>query len=247
MKVQIRLVEFHVAHDCNLTCVGCSHFSPFATRQNVGQAEIERDLELAGRSLEPEHVHVMGGEPLLNPELPELLPLFRSHFPAASIKLVTNGVLFLKAPDSLCDALRRHDITLAISRYPKIRLNRPAILRRCSEAGVRLEFWRQDTFLDFFDPDGRSDPAEARAHCPMGDACNVRGGRLFPCPVSAWADFAGLPFQPADGVALDAPGEQLKSVPSASRTTSLCRHCRPDADRRPHRLGSRNAPRITMD
>jgi hypothetical protein len=242
MKVPLRLIEFHVAHDCNLTCVGCSHFSPFARRQDVARTELQRDVEAAGRSLLPEHVHVMGGEPLLNRDLPALLPLFRAHFPAASIRVVSNGVLFPRAAGSLCEALSVNDVGLAVSLYPHVRLDRPAIERRCAEAGVKLEFWRQDTFLDFFDPDGRNDPAEARAHCPMEDACNVRAGRLFPCPVSAWADFGGFPFQPADGVELDAPPERLRSVLSSQRVTSLCRHCRPAAERRPHRLGPRTRP-----
>lgn len=242
MTLAVRLVEFHVAHDCNLTCVGCSHFSPFARRADVDPNELRRDLEAAGRGLEPEHVHVMGGEPLLNEQLPELLPLFRTHFPIASIKVVTNGVLFPRAPVSLCEALRSNDVGLAVSVYPQVRLDRPAIERRCAEAGVRLEFWEQDTFLDFFDPDGLSDPRDARAHCPMEDACNVRAGRLFPCPVSAWADFAGFPFEPADGVELDAPAEQLRDVLSSTRITSLCRHCRSAAVRHPHRLAPRAQP-----
>lgn len=243
MRVPIRLIEFHVAHDCNLTCAGCSHFSPFAKRQNVERDELQRDLEAAAKSLAPEHVHVMGGEPLLNEHLPELLPLFRAHFPAASIKVVSNGVLFPRSAASLCEALRSNDVGLAVSIYPNVRVDRAAIESRCAEAGVRLEFWPQDTFLDFFDPDDSHDPAEARAHCPMEDACSIREGRLFPCPVTAWAEFGGMPFDPADGVELDAPAEQLRDVLSKDRVTSLCGHCRPAPERRPHRLGPRVRPR----
>jgi hypothetical protein len=168
-----------------------------------------------------------------------LLPLFRKNFPDASIKVVSNGLLFLTAPRALCDELRRNDIGLAVSLYPQVRVDRTAIERRCADAHVRVEFWRQDSFLDFLDPDGRSDPTDARAHCPMEDACNVRGGRLFPCPVSAWADLGGLPFEPADGVALDAAPEELTSVLSTARITTLCRYCRSAPERRPHHLGTR--------
>ncbi len=242
VRVPLRLIEFHVAHDCNLTCVGCSHFSPFAKRQDVERTELQRDLEAAGKRLAPEHVHIMGGEPLLNQQLPELLPLFRANFPDASIKVVSNGLLFLRAPSSMCEALRENDIGLAVSVYPKVRLDLKAIEQRCAETGVRLEFWEQDTFLDFFDPEGPIDPVEARAHCPFDDACNIRAGRLFPCPVTAWAEFGGFPFDLSDGVELNAPAEELRSVLSKDRLTSLCKHCRPAPERRPHQLGPRQYP-----
>lgn len=241
MTQPIRLLEFHVAHDCNLTCAGCSHFSPLAARQDVSAEELERDVRAAAAALQPAFVHILGGEPLLNRELPRLLALVRAAFPLAAIKVVTNGVLFPRTSPDLCAAMLASGVTLAVSIYPGVKVDRAAIESRCAAAGLPFEFWEQDTFLEFFDPEGRQDPAAARRQCPMGDACNVRDGRIFPCPVAAWADLGGLPYEPGDGVPLDGTAGDPASVLSDARITSQCRHCRPDAVRRPHRL-DRPAP-----
>ena len=239
----VRLIEFHVAHDCNLTCEGCSHFSPTAARQNVTAENLASDLDASSTVLDPEYVHILGGEPLLNRSLSELIPLFRRFFPGAKIKLVTNGVLLLKAPSHLYESLRVNGVGVAVSVYPAVSLDIPAIQRRCEEYRVFLECWRQDTFLDFFDPNGGHDPAVSRAHCPMEDALNVRDGRVFPCPVTAWADLGGFPFFAADGVRLSAGVDEIRTVLSGDRITSLCGYCRPESQRKPHRLVPRGSNR----
>lgn len=242
--VPLRLLEFHVVHHCNLTCALCSHFSPTAGRHFVAPAELARDVDQAAARLRPDHVHVLGGEPLLHPDLPDLLPLFRPAFPRARINLVSNGVLVARRAARLLPVLAGEGIGLAVSVYPAAGVDVGEVARLCAEHGVALEVWEQSTFLDFMNPKGDTDPAAARAACHMEDACNVRDGRLFPCPVTAWADFGHLPFDPADGVPLAAGAEALAAVPDRRRTTSLCRFCKVEATRVPHRM-ARPAPRRT--
>jgi molybdenum cofactor biosynthesis enzyme MoaA len=43
---------------------------------------------------------LMGGEPLLHPELERFFPAARTAFPSAKIKIVTNGILLSKKEDS---------------------------------------------------------------------------------------------------------------------------------------------------
>jgi hypothetical protein len=184
-------------------------------------------------------VHVLGGEPLLHDGIAGLIPLFRAGFPRAVIKLVTNGVLLPRAPDELYRALAECRVAVAVSIYPGVRVRVDEIAARCSAAGVEVEFWPQQTFLDFVDREGRGDPFESRAHCPMQNAANVRDGRLYPCPVTAWADFGHLPWTTDDGVPLEEGPERLATVLDAGIPTSCCRFCRADAPRVPHKLARR--------
>lgn len=238
--VSMRLLEFHIAHHCNLTCDGCSHFAPTAPRWLADAEALEGDIRRAAARLDPDWVHVLGGEPLLHDGVAELIPLFRAGFPRAAIKLVTNGVLLPRASTALYRALADNRVMVAISIYPGVRVRVEEIAARCAEAGVEVEFWPQETFLDFVDREGRADPHHSRAHCPMQNAANVRDGRLYPCPVAAWADFGHLPWTMDDGVPLDG-GTDLTPVFDAGRPTSCCRFCRADAPRVPHRL-ARRAP-----
>jgi hypothetical protein len=234
--VFLRLVEFHVVHHCNLTCAGCSHFSPQAAKEFLSAEQIRRDVELAAARLDPGYVHVLGGEPLLHPGLADLLPIFRAAFPRATIKVVTNGTLLERSPPQLLRALADLGIRLAVSVYPGTHLSQERIAAICAEHGIGVELWEQSTFLDFLDLSGTSDPRAARAECPMEDACNVRDGYLFPCPVSAWADLGRLPWLQTDGVSLSAGVDEIRSVLDRGRLTSCCRFCRVPPVRVPHQM-----------
>ena len=238
-RVRVRLLEFHVVDHCNLQCSGCSHFSPSAPKRNVSAAEIERELRAATRSMAPQWVHVLGGEPTLNPELPALLPLFRAYFPDAGIKLVTNGSRFGRVKRRLLPVLAEQRIALSVSRYPEIALDWAEIERDCAAAGVELEIWDQTTFMDFLDPTGTSDPVEARAHCAMEGCLNVRDGVLYPCPVAAWPDLAGGRLVVDDGISLGAGADALAAILDTTRLTSMCRYCLPRPARMPHVQGDR--------
>lgn len=232
----VRLIEFHVTHDCNLTCAHCAHFSPQAKRQDVSESTLDSDLAAAAKALTPQNIQILGGEPLLNKRLPELVPLFRHYFSDAIINLITNGVLLLRVPVTLYHSLHASRTGIVVSRYPAIKLDLEGIQKRCDDFGVSLQYWNQDTFVDFLDPTGGTDPVEARANCPMEGCLNIRDERVFPCPVAAWADLGGLPFNAADGVPLTSPAEQLNAILSRDRVTSACAYCRVGADLQPHAM-----------
>lgn len=237
--MRVRLLEFHVVDHCNLQCRGCSHFSPSAPKRNVTARELEPELALAARGMTPDWVHVLGGEPTLNPNLPGLLPLFRAHFPAAGVKLVSNGSRFGRVKERLLPVLAEQQIALTISRYPEIPLDWDEIAHDCRAAGVALEIWDQSTFMDFLDPTGTTDPVEARAHCAMEGCLNVRDGVLYPCPVAAWPDLAGGNLVLDDGIPLTAGTAALAAILDTTRLTSMCRYCLPRPARMPHVQGDR--------
>lgn len=242
-RLPLRLIEFHAAHHCNLNCASCSHFAPSAPRALIGVEALHAEFRLAGRHISPQFVHILGGEPMLNPNLDAILALSRQQFPSATIKLVTNGVLASRLLKRLLPALALHRIGLAVSLYPRLAMpvDRNAIETACGDGGVVVEFWQQDTFLDFLNPAGDSDAALARRNCSMGDALNVRGDRLYPCPVSAWSDFGGMPLHEDDGIPLLAPAPTLGAVLDRRRVTSKCRYCRPSPPARPHALRDRSS------
>jgi len=235
-RVRLRVLEFHMVHHCNLTCAGCSHFSPTAPSWFASPEQFRAQVTEAAESLDPEFIHRLGGEPLLNPRLAELVAIAREAFAGTEIKVVTNGVLVPRAKPELFESLAQNEVHLAVSVYPNVPTDVPRITALCEEHGITLELWPQDTFLDFYDPEGKSDPAEARANCPMEGCMTVRDGRFYPCSVAAWADFDGRPFQPGDGVPLDASADEREAVVDGRHLTSHCRFCRVNPPRFPHHL-----------
>ena len=94
-------MEFHLAENCNLNCKGCAHFSQLAAKELADPAVLERDFARLSEISEGlvGKIHLMGGEPLLHPELPSIMTSARKHFPNTLIKFVTNGVLLPKMDD----------------------------------------------------------------------------------------------------------------------------------------------------
>ncbi len=92
-------LEIHAAHACNLTCESCSHFS---NHNHPGILSVEDAASWMapwkGR-LRPNRFSILGGEPTLNRNLTQLVLLAREHWPAAAIRIVTNGYYLARHPE----------------------------------------------------------------------------------------------------------------------------------------------------
>jgi len=75
-------------HGCNLACRGC--FYKATARPKPKPLELDAITAELGR-LSPERVHFIGGEPALNPDLPELLAFAKQKLGAYTYLGHTNG------------------------------------------------------------------------------------------------------------------------------------------------------------
>jgi hypothetical protein len=100
-------LELHVAHGCNFTCEGCSHYSDQHHKGMLGLEECARWLAPWAGRIAPQRLSLLGGEPTLHPRLAEFVPLARRHFPRAQLRIVTNGFLLHRHP-GLPHALLAH-------------------------------------------------------------------------------------------------------------------------------------------
>ena len=70
--------EVHLVEHCNLNCAGCDNFSSLANPKFLSANEFESDLvrlkDLFGDNCQ--RIYLMGGEPLLHPELVKFLEIF---------------------------------------------------------------------------------------------------------------------------------------------------------------------------
>lgn len=221
-------VELHLADTCNLNCRGCLHFSPYCKPHFAGTAEVEGELRLLlSKFAAVRHVHLLGGEPLLNGHCAEILRAVRRMCPQTRLSLVTNGLLLLKQDDAFWTAARETRTMLDMTHYPVMdAMTVEEIGRKCLAEGVLLRVTVCSGFLDKILPEGTADPREAFRTCRRSQYCPyLRGGRLYPC-ATAYHVADGL-----IGVARD-PGISLKD--SSARAiliylqtpSAVCRHCR---------------------
>ena len=137
--------EMHIVEHCNLNCKGCSNFSPIAETEFVDIEEFRRDFVRLSDvfSHECERIWLMGGEPLLHPEINTLVKIARENFTVGEISVFTNGILLDKMGNEFWQALRDNDIGILISAYP-ISLPMDKIEALSSKFGVRVQWaWGQ--------------------------------------------------------------------------------------------------------
>lgn len=106
-KLSIPYAEIMVTQVCNLVCPGCSTYSDLQYKGyktwNQGRDEIEPWLE----RVQFDHFGIMGGEPLINPEIKQWLIGVRELMPNTTIRFPTNATLLHKHLD-IVDLL--HDL-----------------------------------------------------------------------------------------------------------------------------------------
>ena len=85
-------LEFHLADGCNLHCSGCNHFSDVVVGGIVSLEEVREQLEPWSKRIDIQELSLLGGEPSLNPNLPQIADLARSLFPTTPI-VMDNGIV----------------------------------------------------------------------------------------------------------------------------------------------------------
>lgn len=184
-------IEYHLVDHCNLNCVCCEHFSSISDEFYAEIDTLVEDFKRLSLVVGKENLnlYLLGGEPLLHPNLIEILNKVRCVFPdteSVNIRLVTNGLLLLKMPSAFWEACHRNSITLSVTKYP-INLDYVAIEETSKSYGVSFEIFHVTTtaFMRMMpiDIQGENDPSDSFEHCPIAHrCCYLKGSRLFSCP-----------------------------------------------------------------
>ena len=83
-------------------------------------SDLKRLSELSAG--EVHHINILGGEPLLHPEITKIIEIVRHYFPYGNIYLVTNGVLLNRMDESFWKQCKQSNIVIAPTQYP-IKIN----------------------------------------------------------------------------------------------------------------------------
>lgn len=188
-------LEFHLADHCNLNCAGCLHYAPFADRRFADLETIRRDFKrLKELFSNIRHIRIMGGEPLLYPDVGEVVKTVRAAFPRSKVRVVTNGVVLNDDADgkirSLLSILRKNSVGIDWTMYPPVAHREDEIKALCKNAGVNLRITENNSFMARIRPKGGIGIRRAfrwcreRMYCPILD-----DGRIFTCAPARYAGY----------------------------------------------------------
>lgn len=96
IKPVLPFLELMIINACNLSCQGCTTFSDLKHKGSIRWSTGKQWLEPWTDRLDLQAIGLMGGEPLMNPDLENWLYGIRELLPNAQIRFVTNGTLLHK-------------------------------------------------------------------------------------------------------------------------------------------------------
>ncbi|MBC9783736.1 radical SAM protein [Heliobacterium chlorum] len=175
-------IEFHVTDHCNLNCKACSHFCPIADEHFLSLNEHLRDMSRLAEIFENiGQIRILGGEPLLHPNVSEFIKTTRQFFPHSYITLVTNGILLPKMEDDFYKTLKTYQVGLDISIYPIAGLKKDALLVKAKEYDISISIREANEFFVSLNPNGDSDIKSTFEHCWLTQCIFLRNGKIYHC------------------------------------------------------------------
>jgi MoaA/NifB/PqqE/SkfB family radical SAM enzyme len=128
-------------------------------------------------------LYLVGGEPLLHPDIINTMIISRKYFKVGKIVIYTNGILLLKQSEKFWDECRKNKIFIVISEYP-ISLDKKAIKQKAAQHKVKLNFLDTSKFMNKvpLDLDGKQDIRNSFKHCHRSNFCvYLDNGKLYTC------------------------------------------------------------------
>lgn len=182
----------NIVDHCNLRCKGCDHFACIAEPYVVPYETIHSDLKRMAELFHGDYIMkiaVMGGEPLLHPELTGILRDVRENFPHTTIRLTTNGLLLLKQGEEFWRVCRENRIVIVNTKYP-VNLDFAGMKKKALDEGVEFMHFEgtgdnvlKTIFKKTINLKGDSNPAESFANCHISNYGNfLMEGKLYGCP-----------------------------------------------------------------
>jgi len=120
-KTKLQKLEFYITNVCNLGCASCNRFNNLHFKGHSAWKDYAHTVSLWAEKLEIDHLVIMGGEPLLNPDINNWVVGLSKAFDKP-VQIMSNGSRINKVP-GLYEALVEADNSfVGISlHYPELK------------------------------------------------------------------------------------------------------------------------------
>jgi hypothetical protein len=179
----LRYVETHLVDHCNLNCKGCGHFCPIAPKWFCDLEDHANDMRQLSRLFSNiEKIRLMGGEPLLHPEVNTFLVVTRKYFPRSDIHLVTNGILLPKMSSDFWKSCKENRIVIDITVYPPFLSKAQMWVETAKKHEVKITTSTVENFFAIMNEFGTTNPKAVFENCRNRFYCPfLRKGKIYAC------------------------------------------------------------------
>lgn len=239
-KIFIRSIDIIITERCSLKCKECSNLMQYYEKpQNCDLKSLFAAIDnFCLVSDEIMDLRVIGGEPFMNPQCPEIVKKLTAIAKAKRVAIFTNGTI-LPTKEGL-DALKHRKIRVIISDYGKLSRNLPALVDMLKHNGIihhvlEIKEWISCSSIK----PRRRNPAqlaEIFCSCCAKNMATLSDGKIFRCPYAANAfRLSAVKADPEDYIdlmegSLDKRGikvkkEKLKQYFLHKKYLSICNYC----------------------
>jgi organic radical activating enzyme len=241
-RILNRTCEVNIVEHCNLRCRSCTHLSPVLPKHFVDPGALSSDLTTLARSYRANVLKILGGEPLLHPNLLDVIMAARESQVADKMEIWTNGLLLPRMERRVWEAVD----SVRISLYPGRSLKQHQ-LDRCIDLAHRnnvpIRYKRYQAFQESYSEQGTNDLSLVkRIYATCNEAhrwrCHtVANGWFFKCPQSYMIP-KGMSLGPdatyGNGIKIDGSPEfhdRLLSYLTSPEPLPACHNCLGSAGR----------------
>ncbi len=236
---QLSYFVLNILDHCNLKCQCCDHFACIAEERFVSIADIEKDLAQMSKILSGNvaRIGVMGGEPLLHPQLLTIVEKTRQYFPKTSIQIVTNAILLMKQPQAFWDCCKKYNIELMATKYP-LTLPYDTMLATAKKNGVLMDFYSSSGVIEKtsykapLDLSGNQNAASSFLHCFHANTLPLlMEGKFYACTVAPNVHHfnqkfnQNLPIESGDFLDIHTITDKEEIFTFLSTPTPFCKYC----------------------
>ena len=239
-KPFLNYLEINLVDNCNLNCKGCAHFSNVCSKKYVDLEQFETDLRKVTDKFNLYNFRLLGGEPLLHPNLKNILEISRKYLPNSRLIIVTNGLLLDKLSEDILKSLHDNNVIVTISLYKSTYVKLESILEKLNKFGIKYlinddMFERNDVIQKFhtrLSEDKNVGDFSANKSC-SGRFCRfIRDGKISKCWLPLLIDIVNDKFNrnfevtSDDYILLDDIDDGWEAIDKLNGDIPFCQYCR---------------------
>jgi organic radical activating enzyme len=207
--IEVPHLEWHVTHNCNLSCESCCHFTNHGHDWFIDIDTLAKWYSYWNKRISPRRMAILGGEPLLHKNIVDIVYLTREMWNQPKdfyFEIVTNGILIDKEKHkNLPKALVDTDCTLSVSIHSTKNVSLEYSNKLKKSLNIIKE-WRDrynikinldDSFNDWnrtyknfginSEPFEDNTPEQSWENCPTGQECfQLYNGNIYKCAPLAY-------------------------------------------------------------
>ena len=234
-KPTLAYFEVPITDNCNLNCKGCLFASNMTSgNQHISLESVKKDAKRMSELFwDVPWIRILGGEPLMHPDIIEILTYYREVFPDSEIDLCTNGLLIPKMKEVFWDCVKEARISIHVSGYKPTYNMLEQIDFILKSHKIPYVILKRDSFLKYYMDKPDNDMDESFKKCIASSCHELYRGKLSSCSaVIAFEKFNqkfGTEYkitENEDWFDIHSPQADAKQICEAlGKASYICKYC----------------------